>query len=190
MFLPNMSIDGVSLVVACGVVRYLSKNALSFWFIDVESDSADLIACLNDCTKRSASPLVLGWNGADVMWRMPLDFKNSFISWEMNCGPLSDTISLGIPNRAKSMRNMLIVAEAVVEFIWNTSGHLLCESTTIKNMLFLNGPAKSICSLYHGWFGQSHGCTGAACGARCVDAQPLQVWTACSRSRSIFGHQT
>ena len=59
-----------------------------------------------------------------------------------------------------------------------------------QNMLFLNGPAKSICSLYHGWFGQSHGCTGAAGGARCVDSQPLQVWTACSRSRSIFGHHT
>ena len=36
-----------------------------------------------------------------------------------------------------------------------TSSHLECESTMTKNILSMNGPAKSMCSRLHGWLGHS-----------------------------------
>lgn len=42
------------------------------------------------------------------------------------------------------------VFSEVIDFIGMTSGHLEWASTAIKNMEFINGPVKFICTLCHG----------------------------------------
>ena len=76
----------------------------------------------------------------------------------------------------------------MVDVMWNTSGHLLCPSTTIGNKAFLKGPTKLICKRYHGVCDLSHGCTGAAVGWCCVARLPEHARQFSSRSLSIFGH--
>eukprot|EP00731_Ephydatia_muelleri_P004077 Em0002g253a len=44
------------------------------------------------------------------------------------------------------------------------SRHFECASMTTRNIWLLNGPAKSICTLFHGWVGQIQGWSGATGG--------------------------
>lgn len=51
----------------------------------------------------------------------------------------------GRPKRAKHSRSFSIVAALVIEFIGNTSTHLLKLSSTMKYILLASGPRKSMC---------------------------------------------
>ena len=62
--------------------------------------------------------------------------------------PLSETKCSGIPNWEKSLRRTWMVFSDVATLMGKTSSHLECESTTMRNIWFKNGPAKSICSLF------------------------------------------
>ena len=55
---------------------------------------------------------------------------------EINCGPLSETIDLGIPCRVNISRRACIVDDDVVLFIFTTSENLLYVST-ITNFLVM-----------------------------------------------------
>lgn len=66
-----------------------------------------------------------------------------------------------VGHQLTSIRSFVIVRVVVADLIGNTSGHLEWASTTIKNMEFKNGPAKSTCKRSHGVDGHSQGCTGA-----------------------------
>ena len=44
------------------------------------------------------------------------------------------------------MSEITMTVADVDDFVGNASIHLECESITIRNMLPLNGPAKSMCS--------------------------------------------
>ena len=63
-------------------------------------------------------------------------------------------------------------------------------STTIRNILPMNGPAKSMCTLYHGSFCQSHGCKGAGWGLLRDFWQLSHFRTIVAISLSRLGHQT
>ena len=78
---------------------------------------------------------------------------------------VSETTVSGRPNCAKTVRNRCITALDVVEVIWKTSIHLEWASIRMRNMLFRNGPAKSMCTLAQGRVGQFQGCKGATGGA-------------------------
>ena len=100
-------------------------------------------ACLNVCTKRSAIPFVAGWYGADLMCLIPFLLMNVRNSSAVKWGPLSLTNCSGKPCVAKSFLSSSIVLAALVVVIGITSGHLECASTTIRNIVPRNGPAKS-----------------------------------------------
>ena len=56
----------------------------------------------------------------------------------------SDTIWSGRPNLEKILQRAVMVVVLIAFFIGITSGHLLCASTTTKNILFRKGPEKSM----------------------------------------------
>ena len=70
--------------------------------------------------------------------------------------------------------SMAIVLNEVVSDMSYTSGHLECASTAIKNVLPINGPAKSTWTHYHGLVGQIHGCRGATSGDCFTDWHEIQ----------------
>ena len=70
------------------------------------------------------------------------------------------------------------------------SVHLVCASTTTKNIFPWNGPAKSICSRCHGYAGYSHLCSGACFGLFATPWHPSHLFVTSSMSSSIRGHQT
>ena len=98
-------------------------------------------AFLKVCTVVSAIPFVAGWYGAEVIWQMPLDLTNAWNSSETNCEPLSLTICSGIANLANKSCTTSMVVPEVVELTGITSSHLLCASTTTRNIEFWNGLA-------------------------------------------------
>jgi hypothetical protein len=77
---------------------------------------------------------------------------------------LTETICLGIPVLQNIIRNASIVFVDVVVFNWTTSGHFEWAHTRTKNILSMNGPAKSTWTLSQGADGHSHGCSGVTCG--------------------------
>ena len=87
-------------------------------------------------------------------------------------------------------RRFAIVASIVMLGIISTSNHFEWLSTTIRNILPINGPAKSMCTLYHGIFGQSHGCKGAGWGLLRDFWQLSHFLTIVAISLSRLGHQT
>ena len=90
--------------------------------------------------------------------------NRSAAPFEMNCGPLSDTICSGNPYAANKRRKVAIVLAVDVEVISNTSGYLECASTTTRNDVPKKGPAKSTWICHHGLGGQVHGCKVAGGG--------------------------
>ena len=145
--------------------------------------------CLNVWTKRSAWPLDRGWYGATSVCLIPFAFINLQNSSEVNCEPLSLTSCCGMPYRANISRRFAIVASIVMLGIISTSNHSEWLSTTIRNILPMNGPAKSMCTLYHGIFGQSHGCKGAGWGLLRDFWQLSHFLTIVAISLSRLGHQ-
>ena len=113
-------------------------------------------------------------------------------SWEVNCGPLSETIRicLGNPYLANRWRRMDIVFDVVVWAISKNSGHFEWASIARKNILFRNGPAKSMCTCCQGFAGQVQGCKGANGGACFTDWHCWQDLAICSISWSMPGHHT
>ena len=63
---------------------------------------------------------------------------------EINCGPLSETIDLGIPCRLNISRRARIVHDDVMLFIFTTSGNLLYASTITKYMFPFACPRQSM----------------------------------------------
>ena len=53
--------------------------------------------CFECLYKPSASPLVLGWYGAVMVWLIPFPMQNCLTSSAVNCGPLPVMIWSGIP---------------------------------------------------------------------------------------------
>ena len=51
-----------------------------------------------------------------------------------------------------------------------------------KYILFKNGPAKSMCTLCHGFEGHEQGCNGADGGACLVDRHAWKDFSSCSMS--------
>ena len=60
----------------------------------------------------------------------------------MNWGPLLDSITLGSRNRESKMRNLFIVFDFIVVFIWKISKHFKCISTIVKNKGTIKGQNK------------------------------------------------
>ncbi len=114
----------------------------------------------------------------------PFASRNVAISCEINWGPLSETNCTGGPNLLNISPNFSIVLSAEVDFMMATSGHLLCASMTTNSILSSTGPAKSAWMRCHGFFGYSHGCSGASCG---YIAYAL-TWRTCSGLFPQFGH--
>ena len=146
--------------------------------------------CLNVWTKRSVWPLDRGWYRATRVCLIPFAFINLQNSSGVNCEPLSITSCCGMPYRANISRSFAIVASLVMLGIISTSNHFEWLSTTIRNILPMNGPAKSMCTLYHGIFGQSHGCKGAGWGLLRDFWQLSHFLTIVAISLSRLGHQT
>ena len=92
---------------------------------------------------RSVNPLVAGWYGALLKCLIPLESINCLDLSDVNCGPLSDTNCRGNPLRAKIALRISMVFVADLVFMVNTSGYFECASTSTKNIVFMNGPAKS-----------------------------------------------
>ena len=86
------------------------------------------------------------------MCLIPFAFINLQNSPKVNCEPLSLTSCCGMPYRANISRRFAIVASIVMLGIISTSNHFEWLSTTVRNILPINGPAKSMCTLYHGIF--------------------------------------
>ena len=74
--------------------------------------------------------------------------------------------------------------------IISTSNHFEWLSTTVRDILPINGPAKSMCTLCHGILGQSHGCKVAGWGLLRDFWQLSLFRTIVAISRSRLGHQT
>ncbi len=97
----------------------------------------------------------------------------------------------GTPFLAKMSLNSSIVLAAVVLCIITTSSHFEYESTTIKNMRPMKGPAKSICILCHGPSGQAHDGVGpcladfALLDMHCMTLPLMQYLYLC-----MLGHHT
>ena len=121
---------------------------------------------------------------------MPFRFINSANSWEVNWGRLSLTSCYGFPYRANISRSFSIVASLVLLGMSSTSSHFELLSITSKNILPMNGPAKSICSLCHGALGQAHEYNGDYVGRLRVDWQFEQLRTTCATDSSTCGHHT
>ena len=92
---------------------------------------------------------------------MPFAFINLQNSSEVNCVPLPLTSCCGMLYQANISQSFAIVASLVMLGIISTSNHFEWLSTTIRNILPINGPAKSICALCLSIFGESHRCKGA-----------------------------
>ena len=95
------------------------------------------------------------------MCLMPFAFINLQNSSEVNCVPLPLTSCCGMLYQANISQSFAIVASLVMLGIISTSNHFEWLSTTIRNILTINGPAKSICALCLSIFGESHRCKGA-----------------------------
>ena len=179
---------GIWPVTLFGVVRLLNRNLAKLCVID-ELPSV-LKCCLNVWTKRSACPFDLGWYGATSMCFIPFCFIKSANSRGVNCGPLSLTNCIGTPYRANIFLSFLIVDSLVTLGIISTSSHLEWLPTTTRNILFTNGPAKSMWILCQGVSGQSHRCSGAICGFFRVNWHLVQSRTTEAIDWSNLGHQT
>ena len=74
------------------------------------------------------------------MCEIPLFSQKVLNSKEINCGPLSETIDLGIPCRLNISLRARIVHDDVMLFIFTTSVNLLYASTITKYMFPFTGP--------------------------------------------------
>ena len=68
------------------------------------------------------------------MCEIPLFSQKVMNYEEINCGPLSETIDLGIPCRLNISLRARIVHDDVMLFIFSTSGNILYASTITKYM--------------------------------------------------------
>ena len=50
-----------------------------------------------DWLAHSVWPLNCGWNSDDKLTDVPMSIQNAFQNLAVNCGPLSETISVGMP---------------------------------------------------------------------------------------------
>ena len=100
---------------------------------------------LNVWTKCSAWSLDWGW--ATSVCLMQLAFINLQNSSEVNSVLLSWMRCCGMPYWANISRSFAIVASLVILSIISTSNHLEWLSTTIRNILPINGHAKLIMSV-------------------------------------------
>ena len=179
---------GVWPVTLLGVVRLLNRNLAKLCVID---ELPSVLKCsLNVWTKRSAGPFDLGWYGATSVCFIPFCFIQSANCREVNCGPLSLTNCIGTPYRANIYLSLSIVDSLVTLGIISTSSHLEWLSTTTRNILFTNGPSKSMWILCQGVSGQSHGCSDAICGLFRVNWHLAQSRTTEAIDWSNLGHQT
>jgi hypothetical protein len=100
-------------------------------------------------TPFSAKSLNFGWYYCVNMCLMLFIFVKilnvSDVSWE----PLSLTMHSGISNLAKHSLSLVIVDELVMLFMMYTSGHFKKESMTSRNILFMKGPRKMMCTRSH-----------------------------------------
>ena len=184
---PNISKAGDIPVDVCGVVRYanrkrdnlVSRGPVSFF-----------IPSLKVCTALSARPFEAGWYGATFWWAIPFSPTNFWNSALVKTVALSETITRGNPKIEKIFLSFSMVeTEVVLDIMW-TSNHLLCASTTTRNIFPRKGPAKSMCIRDQGRSGQCHGWIGAKGGLCRTDWQVWQLFTSASRSSSILGHHT
>ena len=60
---------------------------------------------------------------------------------QVNCDPLSDTMTLGMQRSPKMLRSVSMVVAAVEVFITLSSGHFDVESTRTNSIFPLIGPA-------------------------------------------------
>ena len=111
---PSINSAGVLPVVLWGVLRYSLKSALAAWSFSRPSFTTErCIALLNTPTRRSASPLDDGWNGAEVMCTMPFDRHQFAKSADANWGPLSDTRVFGRPQMVNNASRPAMVISVV-----------------------------------------------------------------------------
>ena len=174
-------------MVSCGVLRYLARNLLTLSRSEHFEPSL-IIAVLKIPTALSARPFPAGWYGEVVICSIPFAEQNVLNSRDVKVGPLSDTIWSGSPCVLKISLSSIIVSEAVMVVIVLTSIHLECASITIKDILFKNGPAKSIWMRFHGSSGQSQFCKGDFAGCFACWAHVEHSLTNFSMSASILGH--
>lgn len=123
-----------------GIARKDDKNICSARSREYEPFNL-LIWDLKVLTNRSASPFDCGWKGAVVMCSTPFALQKFENSWDVNCGPLSETSTSGNPSIQKIDVRVRMVLADVVEDIGTTNGNLLYASTTISHLVFQNGPA-------------------------------------------------
>ena len=145
---------------------YFIKNLGSLVCREPGSSFIDVRDCLKVWMNLSAKPLVAGWYGADVVRLTPFFFRNSWNSSEVNCDPLSLTNCSSSPFRANTVRRASTVLEVVaLECMIITSGHFEVASTTTKNVIPRNGPAKPMWIRCQEVDGHYHGCKGEHLGA-------------------------
>ena len=94
--LPNISSAGLFVDASMGVALKCSSALLISVLVSVHF----FIRCFAVCTVRSARPFDFGWYGLEGVCLMSQSFMKFWKSDPLNCGPLSETISLGAPNRA------------------------------------------------------------------------------------------
>ena len=99
---------------------------------------------LKVCTALSANPLDDGWQGAVLKWQIQiwLYLANSAKSWLVKQELLSVTITFGTLNLANIERKCSMIFWVDDALTVSTSIHLERASTTSRNILPINGPAK------------------------------------------------
>ena len=148
--------------------------------------SAARRACLKVCTKRSASLLVAGWYGEDLMCLMALFIMSTLNSSAINWEPLSLTTCSDNPCVAKIFLHSSIVFLVVVEVIGTISARRACLKVCTK---------RSASLLVAGWYGEDLMCLMAlfiisTSNSSALNWEPLSL-TTCSGNpcvAKIFRH--
>ena len=106
-----------------GVYLYVSRNFCTNSSV-TPSPFNFYIVLLNVSTNLSAWPLLWGWPGGILTWRIEFVWQYLSNSADVNCVPLSETNVSGNPYLANILLNSQMVAVDVIVFIYITSGHL------------------------------------------------------------------
>ena len=125
-------------VVGYGVTLYLNKNLES----RTSSGPVNFFTpAFTVCTSHLASPFEEGWYGGVGRCSMPLQRKNSWNSFDVNEGPLSETIIWGRPCVANVEQSLLMAAVEDVDGTMCASIHLEYASTIMRSVFPNTGPA-------------------------------------------------
>ena len=141
--------------------RFQSRKSSNLCDSDRPSFSRALSDCFSVWLKHYTSPFEAVWYGALRMCLILFLLLNFWKSSDVICGPLSETICSGIPCVGKSFRSLVMVLPVFVFFISKTSGHFEYASTTTRNDVPWNGPARSMWICGQGLAGHVQGCNGA-----------------------------